>query len=43
VPETELTPEDILDNAAANGEQANDLRARLLEIQRWWARIVAGE
>lgn len=38
-PETELTPEDVLDNAAANGEQANDLRARLLEIQAWARRV----
>jgi len=32
---TDPTPEDLLDNLAANGEQANELRRRLLAIQRW--------
>lgn len=32
---TDPTPEDLLDNVAANGEQANELRRRLLVIQRW--------
>jgi len=30
-----VTPEDLLDNLAINGEIANDLRSRLLAIQRW--------
>jgi len=32
---TDPTLEDLLDNVAANGEQANELRRRLLAIQRW--------
>lgn len=32
---TDPAPEDLLDNVAANGEQANELRRRLLAIQRW--------
>lgn len=32
---TDPSPEDLLDNVAANGELANELRRRLLAIQRW--------
>lgn len=35
LPPGDLTPEDILDNHAMNSEIANDLRSRLLAIQRW--------
>lgn len=35
LPAGELAPEDLLDNLAINGEIANDLRSRLLAIQRW--------
>ena len=34
-----LDPESILANVAENGEACNDLRSRLLTIQRWWAGI----
>lgn len=32
---TDPTPENLLDNLAINGELANELRSRLLAIQRW--------
>lgn len=32
---TDPSPEDLLENVAANGELANELRSRLLAIQRW--------
>jgi|GEM_PF-2850307 len=35
LPPGDVTPEDLLDNLAINGEIANDLRSRLLAIQRW--------
>ncbi len=34
-----LEPEDFLENVAENGGQCNELRGRLLVIQRWWAGI----
>lgn len=33
------TPEDLLENVAANGERSNDLRSRLLTIKVWAAQI----
>lgn len=38
-----LEPEDLLANVAENGEQCNDLRSRLLTIQRWWAGVEAAQ
>ncbi len=34
-----LEPEDFLENVAENGGQCNEVRGRLLVIQRWWAGI----
>lgn len=34
-PAATVTPEDVLDAAADNGEQCNDLRTRLIAAQRW--------
>ena len=33
------TPEDLLENVAANGEACNEMRSRLLAVQRWWAGV----
>lgn len=37
------TPEDLLENVAANGEACNDLRSRLLTIKAWLQRIEAAK
>lgn len=38
-----VEPEDLLANVAANGEQCNELRSRLLAVQAWWAGVAAVE